>query len=204
MSRFLNISQLTFDSATALQELLSSAHNHCNQVVAYFYFDFNDSEKQSPQKAIRSIVQQVVRQSRCATDLLEQLYERHGKGLHQPSDQSIVALLREVLELQDTSFLVLDALDECNEREKFLKIFCEIIKLELPGLHVIATSRLEQDIGEYLRPLAYLVINIEGAAVDEDIRTYISSQLTTDRRLKKLTKYHDDILDTMMRKAGGM
>lgn len=110
--------------------------------------------------------------------------------------------------LEDT-YIILDALDECAERDELLTDLEEVASWEDANLHVLATSRREKDIEEALTPLseARNRISIQSALVNADIRTYIHDRLQTDRKLKRWQKYPKvqlEIEDTLMRKVDGM
>lgn len=94
-----------------------------------------------------------------------------------------------VVEELDHVFVVIDALDECpkNEgREQLLVVITDIHSRSLDNLHVMVTSRREPDIEEALLPLLKTpAISLQGSQVDLDIRLHISSQLSTDPKLKK-------------------
>lgn len=110
--------------------------------------------------------------------------------------------------LEDT-YIILDALDECAERDELLTDLEAIISWEDASLHVLTTSRREKDIEEVLTTLSDTRnrISIQSALVNADIRTYIHYRLQIDRKLKKwqkLPKVQLEIEDTLMRKADGM
>src|ERR1700760_50207 len=84
-------------SAVALQNIMRDQESTGDVVVSYFYFDFNDAEKQSSKRAIRSLLLQCARQTRDGTQVLEQLYHRCGDGQQQPAEDMIRSSLRELL-----------------------------------------------------------------------------------------------------------
>ena len=106
-------------------------------------------------------------------------------------------------------YIILDALDECTERNELFEDLETVISWKDVNLHVIVTSRMEKDIDEALTPLinSRNRIGIQSTRVDDDIRTYIHDRLQVDRKLKrwqKDTKVQGMIEDTLMRKADGM
>lgn len=82
-------------------------------------------------------------------------------------------------------YVILDALDECTDREELLPFIREVTASKLQDLHIMATSRWEKDIEDELSPVADHNINIQSAIVDEDIPDYIRDRLATDTKLKK-------------------
>jgi hypothetical protein len=162
-------------------------------------------EKQALQKAIRSLLFQVASHSSAGQQSLEQLYQRCNNGQQQPSVDAIQHLLQDNLALLSSTYVVLDALDECVDRERLLGVLRGLVDLNISGLHVLATSRQERDIQEFLEPIATYNINIQGAVVDADINLYIQGRLNKDSRLMKWPKaVHDEISSVLMEKSGGM
>ena len=109
----------------------------------------------------------------------------------------------------DETFFILDALDECNDRPELLENLEKISRMGLGTLHILATSRRENDIEEALSPLVgdQEKICIQSAVVNNDIRAYIHSRIHTDRGLKrwqKHSKVQQEIEEKLMEKVDGM
>ena len=174
-------------------------------MVSYFYFDFNDVEKQSSKKAIRSLLFQFTMQQQDRLQHLEKLYRICGNGHEQPAENAIRSLFMDAIACTGHKYIILDALDECKDREDFALFIREMFHSQQEGLRILITSRRERDIEEQLGSIATYNINIQSAIVDEDIRRYVVGRLATDSKLKKWPKkVQDDIVRVMMEKAGGM
>lgn len=185
--------------------MIQHQESQSDTVVGYFYFDFNDVEKQSSRKAVRSLLFQFAQQARDGLQNVEQLYQKCGSGQQQPAEDVIRSLLRDIMGRIESKYIILDALDECTDREDLLTFICTLVDSKLPGLRILATSRSERDIEERLRSIADHNINIQSAIVDGDIRVYIRDRLATDMKLKKWPpSVQDEITAVMMEKAGGM
>ena len=192
------------NSAAALQNLYEYQGAVDEVVISYFYFDFNDAEKRSASKALRLLLFQFAQQTEHAK-ALEQLYRKCDDGSRQPAKDAVQALLMKALTRSQPTFILLDAVDECVERDEFLDFLQNIIQAIAPGLHIIATSRREKDIEDCLCPIAQHVINIESVIVNQDILRYIEGSLAKDARLKKWAQpIRDEIMRSLMEKAGGM
>jgi hypothetical protein len=190
-------------SAAAIQSVLQHQESRLNTAVGYFYFDF--FEKQSSRKAIRSLLFQFAQQVSDGLRGLEQLYQKCRSGQEQPTEETILSLLRDVISRIEPKFIILDALDECTDREDLLRDVCDLFHSKLKRLYIMATSRREKDIEEQLRPIADYNINIQGTVVDKDIRVYIQDRLATDPKLKKWPEsVRDEITNVMTEKANGM
>jgi ankyrin repeat domain-containing protein 50 len=177
--------------------------------VAYFYFDFNDKEKQKAEDLLSSLLAQLASQSsRHVPKTLKDLYTgckdiADGKKLPPTFDGMYGTFVSLVSEF-DQVYICLDALDECDDRKRLLDLLNRIPRKELTHLHILATSRREWD----LEPLAEMCtksVDIPGSVVDADIRLYIEDQLNKDRVLKKRPKLvKEKIMEALIKDAKGM
>lgn len=169
-------------SSTIIQDVNSHCNSQKGHAAGYFYFDFNDACKQDYRKCIRSLLVQLSTQSEDPIPLNE-LLSSHQQGSQQPSFGSLQMALQRVLKSFDTTYLVFDALDECNIREGLLEMLHFITSWNIETLHILCTSRKEKDITESLEPLVTDQICIQSALVDADIRVHIHNRLQSDRKL---------------------
>ena len=72
----------------------------------------------------------------------------------------IRSLLKDAVVYTGDKYIILDALDECANREDFITFIRELVHLQQEGLRVIITSRREKDIEEQLGSIANYDINI--------------------------------------------
>ena len=176
--------------------------------IGYFYFEFNDQGKQSCDAMLRSLITQLSRQSSEASKPLDALYLSCGSGASQPSLAMISKALRETVESFTDVFILVDALDECRDREELLTNIEDMIESKPDSLHMLLTSRRERRIDESLS--AFLGdeqrVSIQSALVEHDIRTYVQSRIRTDRKLKKWQRpeVQLEIETVLVEKAGGM
>lgn len=97
---------------------------------------------------------------------------------------SVQKCLKEILHSGPDTFLVIDALDECTQREELLDLIEEICSWKLLSLKILTTSRSERDIEDVLSTLSTCIC-IESAEIDSDIRLYVDKRLNSDHKLKK-------------------
>ncbi|KAH8994011.1 hypothetical protein EDB92DRAFT_1944287 [Lactarius akahatsu] len=83
--------------------------------MAYFYFDFRDTAKQDARAALSSLLIQLCNQSDPCSDILGHLFSAHISGGMQPSDDTLMGCLSDMLALprNGPTYIILDALDEC-------------------------------------------------------------------------------------------
>jgi hypothetical protein len=177
--------------------------------LAYYYFDFNDTQKQGAENFLSSLIGQLCSKTDKVPDQLKELYKKCNDGREKPPIQELELLLPIVAKGLNYSYIIVDALDECPkglERETLLKLIKNIMSLSLSNLHLLVTSRLEPDINDVLSPLLTIpTVSVQGSAVQSDIELYIHEQLTTNSRLSKWANHiKADIEHTLLEGANGM
>lgn len=176
--------------------------------VAYFYFDFNDIEKQKSENMIRSIVKQLYTSS-VKNFKVESLFSSCHNGERQSSSDDLIQVLKSLMKGFRKTYVILDALDECSDIDQLLTNIEEIQGWQLTGLHMLLTSRRHKDIEDALKPLINLKnrICIQSAAVDADIEIYIRHRLQTDKKLRRWQNHtlaQKEINNALKSKADGM
>ena len=183
--------------------------HHCqldpSLAIAYFYFDFNDREKQHHENLIRALITQFSAQCPSSPDALTRLYSQYHDGEQQPTGVDLLICLRHIIGCFQHAYIVLDALDECMEREELLVMIEEMVDWKLDNLHLLVTSRKERDIEDCLESRVSCQINIQQGVVDADIHIHICERLQNDTKLKKWPiKVQEEIEMVLMKGAHGM
>jgi hypothetical protein len=190
-------------SSTIVEDVISHCLSNPELRVAYFYFDFNDKRKQNHENLIRSLITQLSIQNASPPKALEALYAINQNGHQQPSHQGLVETLKVILRLFPKTYIILDALDECTDREELLELIEEMNRWG--AVQILATSRKEKDIEEALHPLVTCQICIQDAQIDDDIKLYIRQRLQNDSKLKKWPlMVQREIEESLMDGANGM
>ena len=173
--------------------------------MAYFYFDFSDSEKQRSENLIRSLITQLSFQASSCPDSLATLYSQNQNGQRHPTIQSLMMTLKDIVIGFERVYVILDALDECEDREELVALIKEIHDWKLGKLNMLATSRAERDIEDGIGPLVSARINLQSSQVNADIQIHIRERLENDTKLKKWSaKVHGEIEAVLMEGAHGM
>jgi hypothetical protein len=184
-------------------------------LLAYFYFDFKDAEKQDLRALLSSVLVQLSDQSDRCFDILFSLYSAHTKAAEAPSDDSLVECLKDMLTITGRVpiYLVMDGLDECpndsgipSSREKVLELVKELVGLHLPNLRICATSRPEFDIRATLEPLAAQQVSLhDESGQKQDIIDYVTSVVHSDKKMKKWRDVEKNmVVKKLSEKADGM
>ena len=184
---------------------------HCetnpSNAYAYFFFDGRDGQKglQLVDSLIRSLIAQFAAPYGAIPATLAKLYQSCHDGKSQPSVQSLQSVLLTILETFDDIYIVLDALDECTERKDLLEWIERMTSLKRSKLHLLVTSRPEEDIVKHLRSLDPDHVDIKQDLVAHDIKMYIDCILDRkDYSEKWGDKTKTIIKNTLQKNAGGM
>jgi len=184
-------------------------------LMAYFYFDFKDTGKQDARALLSSLIIQLSDQSDPCCDALFSLYSRHKRGSEQPTIDSLMLCLENMLTAIGSLpiYLVVDALDECPDypgipspREKVLGLVGELVDFRHPNLRLCITSRLEFDIRIALRPLATQQVSLhDESGQKQDIIDYVTFVVRSDKRMKGWRDEEKDmIIEKLTEKVDGM
>jgi hypothetical protein len=183
--------------------------------MAYFYFDFRDSDKQSRRDLLPSLVTQLSSRSDRCFDTLIRFYFAHDKGAQTPSEEALIQCLKEMLTLLGPQpvYIIIDALDECpntsgmpSSREQVLDLLKELVDLSLPNLHLCVTSRPEVDIRHALEPLTSRFVSLhEESGQKKDIVDYVTSVVQSDSKMRRWREEDKDlVIETLSERACGM
>jgi hypothetical protein len=188
-----------------------------NALMAYFYFDFRDSNKQRLRDIIPSLLNQLSTRSGPRCDILSDLYSTHDDGKNQPSDTILAECLKRMLTLPDQgpTYLIVDALDESpntlgipSPRETVLQLLKELVDLSLPNLHICVTSRPEIDIRNVLEPLTSRRVSLhDQSGQKKDIADYVKSVVYSDsEQIMRRWRMEDKelVVETLSERADGM
>lgn len=191
--------------STAIQHTFHEMKDKHGVGIAFFYFSFRDEAKQDSHGMLRALLSQLSVQLPDGEKDLEQLYMLHRQG--SPPVRALLDSLRNVLGRFYEVFILLDALDESpqdHKREDVLREIETIREWNLPGLHLLVTSRNELDINESLDPSDGETLTTKNPGVDSDIATFVSDQLKDDQKLQRWENYHYDIKEQLTQRAQGV
>ena len=186
-----------------------------NALIAYFYFDFRDVDKQNLHNVLPSLLIQLSARSDPCCDVLSDLYSSHDRGVRKPSDRVMVECLKEMLtlEAQGPTYIIVDALDECpitstipSPREEVLEFVDELVGVRLPNVHICVTSRPEHDIQAVLKHLTPRAVSLhDESGQQQDIVNYVTAFVHSDNRMRRWREEDKDlVITTLSEKADGM
>ncbi|KAL2130414.1 hypothetical protein VTI74DRAFT_6503 [Chaetomium olivicolor] len=183
----------TILTATVIEDLTRRFEDDSTVGIAYIYFNFRRQSEQEPKQLFSSLLKQLAQRQPVIPDSVMALYRRHQEKETRPAMHEILGTLRVVSAPLSRTFIVLDAVDDCQSagghRSSFLA--------ELLGLrrdqkfsHFL-TSRHIPDIEALFTDCPSLEI----IASDEDISMYIEGHMhhlptfiSTDQKLQNQIK----------------
>jgi hypothetical protein len=177
--------------------------------VAYFYFDFNDTQKQNVDSMLKSIVLQLAQSLDNVPSNLNELYFLHEHGRQQPSIDKTLEAIYQTIQTCAQVYIVLDALDECSQPVELFQILGTMRQWHLHNSHVIVTRRRERDIESDLQKVGghRNTVCFESEVVDGYIRQHVRQRLSNDKLLKKWGSdpiLRDEIETAMIQGSQGM
>ena len=159
---------------------------------------------------LRSLIKQLSIQSASTPQALKALFSSNLNGERQPRANELLATLKNMIQQFNETFIILDALDECKQRQELLAHIRKIVGWKCDDLHMLATIRREKDIEESLQPTINDQENtlcIQSALVNDDIRAYVHEELRIRvglKRWRKEPKVQREIETALVNGADGM
>lgn len=205
-------------SSTIIEDVNLRIREQQNTAILHHYFDFGNKIDSSAESLLRSLMAQLVKQTSRPSKALDHLRQRkfmdtrHGQRIQmqadsvaQPSLHELSTILHDCMEGFDHVYIILDALDECYEREKLLSIIQRLLYSKTGKTHMLVTSRSDVDLEERLHPMITARVLIESGLIEHDIRSYIQGQLHENPKLRRWPpKVQERIESALMAGAQGM
>ena len=127
------------------------------------------------------------------------------QGLSIPSDDKLQEALRQLISGFDTTYILIDALDECSDWEEILEFIETLHKWDLWQCHLLVTSRKEQQIVELIMAMKPMEVDMSQMPIDNDIEKYIDSMICSSMELKKWKSEEKGLIkQVLLEKAKGM
>jgi len=193
--------------STVVEFLQQCGERKESAIVAYYYCDFRTPETRDHLNIIGSILAQICFKLGSFPAALEAAFERskmtapaYGK---RSNVDTIIDLLVE-LTSQNGIAIVIDALDECEERDSILD---SLRKLSVQGryLKILLSSRDEADIRENLSEFPRMRLETASASLAGDIDHYINHRLDHDLGFRWLKpSFKQVIRERLSTEAQGM
>lgn len=173
----------TILTSVVIDDLIERFHNDPETGIAYIYFNAQRQVEQTLTNLVESLLKQLAEGQTSMPVVVKDLFERHQKQRTRPQLNEYLQAINSVVEMFSKVFIVLDALDECQEaggcRESFIS---EVFKLQQNSrASIFATSRFVPAITNRFGRATSLQIR----AKKEDLHVYINRFLERRPRLSR-------------------
>jgi hypothetical protein len=180
-------------------------HNIHDQDIglAFLYCNYKGKEVQTTVNLVSSLLQQLAQRQPDIPSRLRSLYEQHSDKIR-PKLAECSELLHIELTASSKAFIIVDALDECDESSGSRRgLINQLLRLP-PNTYVMITSRnlpsIEHELCRYRR--------LEIRASNTDVRTYLEGCIEREFRLNRHVQadptLRNTVLDTIVKKVKGM
>ena len=192
--------------STVIEDIYNRCSRTGDSAVVFFYFRYDykppsEHENQYGQM-LRSLIVQLSSQLQMSSTGLNDMYEYHLHGQRQPSNTDLALLLGKMISMLKTVFVLLDALDECDEIRGLLRFLKQFPDNPDGSYRFFVTSRKEVVIEESLTH--FNQVHLEEELIANDIRAFIVEQLD-DVDFKEIpSDLKFEIIKRLIRDADGM
>lgn len=184
----------TILSSAIIKDLEAHCERKLKTAVLYFYFDSRNESKMSVDSMIRFLVVRLhsVLLPAVQDDPLSRLRnECVRKAQPRPFLSDLVQVLKRLIEMARSVYIVLDALDEAAEAgwETLTDEIHRLVGWKIDSLHLLFTSQRIGPAAKALDDITRQVIDMDEEDVDGDIRYFIQHSLQS----RGFSKWNSDI-----------
>ncbi|KAF2469207.1 ankyrin [Lindgomyces ingoldianus] len=153
-----------------LKSMQSSSHG-----VAYVYCNYKAREEQDTSQMLAAILKQLVQARPSLVGPVELLHKQHADRGTRPSPDEVFSALRDVLARYSTVYIVIDALDECQDSDGTRRQFLTKLRDLQVGrdVRLMATSRFIPEIVDWFNQ----ALKLEVQASKEDVKRFVAGQI---------------------------
>ncbi|UKZ51788.1 hypothetical protein TrVGV298_005552 [Trichoderma virens] len=190
----------TIITAIVIDHLLANFRDDPKIGIAYIYCNFRQQDEQTAEKLLTNLLKQLVQTQSSLPKDVKDLYDKHEKSRTRPSHSEITTALHSIVTANSKTFIVIDALDECQDLSR-LRFLDEIFSLQVgTGANIFATSRINDSIRRRFDGCA----TVEISATDRDVLAYLDGKMSLRRSAIINGDIQDRIRTGVLKAAGGM
>ena len=171
--------------------------------VAQIFCNYKTQSEQNTTSLLSDILKQLVQAKPSAAKAASILYERHSNHGTRPSLDEIFAALKTTMMSFWTVYVVIDALDECADKEGTRSQFLGKLRAlqQEFDVRLMVTSRASPDIVNQFKSLPTLEIRASPA----DVKRYVSGQINRlPRCVQRDEKLQGEVEDKIVEAVDGM
>lgn len=172
--------------------------------ITYFYCDYREAQIQSSSYILSALLRQLAASKHSIPPAIQDFFLKFGKKRERPKLVDLKAVFRRVLEDYRGTFVLIDALDECDirTRQQILQVFKDLAS-DLKQIKILFTSRPHlDDITKIMGSIPY--IEIEANA--QDIKTFVVQSIEkTDTVMEFMNdELKNEIVEVLLERSRGM
>lgn len=169
--------------------------------VAYYFCNSHTDSKDLCSQILRCLGLQLLRHH---LDLAPHVSENYANRGYNPSMQQLRNLLPELLDVIPAIRIIIDGLDECQEKlqRSIMQELLSLLKSSDGHCKILFSSREGIEISRFLRRKQYISLKDEKKDVNTDIQLFTHQSLI-ELRERFSTKEMDDIERIIVQKANG-
>ncbi|KFY47129.1 hypothetical protein V494_00150 [Pseudogymnoascus sp. VKM F-4513 (FW-928)] len=166
----------TILSSIVVDYLYANFQKDTNTGIAYLYCNFRRQDEQNAEGLLASLLKQLAQGLYPLPESVKSLYDNHKEKRTRPTFNEISSTLQSVAALYSRSFIVVDALDECQTSGGCrTKLLTEIFALQAKsGANIFATSRFIPEVDVSFKTSMRLEIR----ASDHDVQRYLDGHMS--------------------------
>jgi hypothetical protein len=167
--------------------------------VAFLYCNYKAQVDQSASNLLSALLKQLVQSRPDIAAPLTQIYDDHSKRRSRPSIDEIFGALQSVCSKYTTVYVVVDALDECADRDGsrglLIDKLCDL--QSNTDVQLLFTSRLIPDIAQRFESN----LTIEVRATEVDVKRFLEGQMPRLPRCIQRDKELKDVIKNKITEA---
>jgi hypothetical protein len=190
-------------TAIVVDYLHTTFENDSTVGIAYVYCNFRRQHEQKPADILASLLKQLTRKQFPIPESVKKLHEYHKTKMSRPSFEETSAVLSSVLASFPRSFIMIDALDECQiSSDSRRRLLAELFSLQASTeTNLFATSPFIPEIFTEMKGS----ISQEIRANVEDVRAYLKGRMSRlPLCVRRSPKLQENIETEIIKAADGM
>jgi hypothetical protein len=178
-----DLCSLSSTSVEAVRSHPSPQGSTCG--CAYFYIDGRESSAASQkfEALLRSVLDLLCFNQAVILDATKHLYGVDRNDHPEPTLAQLMTTLGEVVKGFDEVYILIDALDECDSQAELLD-WMKSLHSSTAGLHLLATSRPERIIEEWMSKYSHGRVSLISDLFDNVIEAYVDEHMEASDDLK--------------------
>jgi Cdc6-like AAA superfamily ATPase len=193
----------TMITSIIVEHLSAKFQSDAHVGIAYLYCSFRRHQEQRPVDLLTSLLKQLVQGRPSIPTSVKNLYECHKEKQTRPSCDEVSKVLDSVVAEFTQTFIIVDALDECQILEGSCEKFLSgIFNLQAKtGANLFATSRFIPEIVKQFEGS----VSLEICASDEDVKRYLDGHMfELPSFVRRSSELQEEIKTSIVKAVDGM